>query len=158
MISAEIWKLNVCTAVFLSSCFDSLISILEKYPERFSAVMKLATPLTEADAPSIVRVLPLRIIDVSQRFSVRETVLAISSSSSWPPVRSRCSCSMVETRCCRTAFCFSKASTCCLICSRSVFCACSCLILRVLVVQLPLPGVVEVTEDQSAEQNARADK
>jgi hypothetical protein len=26
VISADIWKLNVCTAVFLSSCFVSLIS------------------------------------------------------------------------------------------------------------------------------------
>ena len=41
--------MNVCTAVFFSSCFDSLISIFWKYPERFNAVMKFATELIEAD-------------------------------------------------------------------------------------------------------------
>src|SRR5215470_5856514 len=46
VISAVSWNTYVCTAVFFSSCFDSLISTFWKYPERFSAVMKLATPLT----------------------------------------------------------------------------------------------------------------
>ena len=39
--------------------------------------MKFATPLTEAEAPSRVRLLSFLTIEVSQRFSVRETVLAI---------------------------------------------------------------------------------
>src|SRR5580692_5810190 len=55
VISADNWKLNVCTAVVLSSCFVSLISTFWKYPDRFRAVMKFATALTEADEPSIVR-------------------------------------------------------------------------------------------------------
>src|SRR5579863_5544361 len=61
VISAVNWKLNVCTEVFLSSCFVSLISTFWKYPERFSAVMKLATALTEAEEPSIERVVPFRV-------------------------------------------------------------------------------------------------
>ena len=90
--------------------------------------MKFATELIEAAAPSMVRVVPFFVMDVSQRFSARETVLATLSSNSCPPVRSRCNCSIVATRCCSTCFCFSKASTCSLICSSSVFCACSVLI------------------------------
>src|SRR5579864_2246044 len=89
VISADNWKLNVCTAVFLSSCLVSLISTFWKYPDRFKAVMKFATALTEAEDPSIESVEPLRVIVVSQRFSVRETVLATMSSRSCPPVRSR---------------------------------------------------------------------
>ena len=127
-ISAEIWNTNVCTARFLSSCLDSLISTFWKYPERFNAVMKFATELMEAEEPSIARVFPLRVISVSHRFSVRETVLATMSSNSCPPVRSRCNCSIVATRCCNTTFCFSNASTCCLVCSKSAFCALSRLI------------------------------
>src|SRR5260370_10938566 len=85
--------------------------------------MKFATALIDADEPSSESVLPLRTISLSQRFSVRDTVLATMSSNSCPPVRSRCSCSMVETLCCKTTFCFSNISTCCLVCSRSAFCA-----------------------------------
>src|SRR5882724_12087465 len=62
VISADNWKLNVCTAVFLSSCFVSLISTFWKYPDRFKAVMKFATALTEAEEPSIERVVPFRVI------------------------------------------------------------------------------------------------
>src|SRR5580704_10261922 len=89
VISADNWKLNVCTALFLSSCLVSLISTFWKYPDRFKAVMKFATALTEAEDPSIERVVPLRVMVVSQRFSVRETVFATMSSKSCPPVRSR---------------------------------------------------------------------
>ena len=85
--------------------------------------MKLATALIDADEPSIDSVLPLRVSVVSHKFSVRETVLATMSSSSSLPVRSRCSCSMVETRCCSTMRCLSNASTCALTCSSCVFCA-----------------------------------
>ncbi len=88
-------------------------------------MIKFATALIDADEPSSESVLPLRTISVSQRFSVRETVLATMSSSSCPPVRSRCNCSIVETRCCKTTFCFSNASTCSLVCSRSLFCSVS---------------------------------
>src|SRR5260221_9600125 len=70
VISAEIWNANDCTAVFLSSCFASLISTFWKYPERFSAVIKFATELTEADVPFIESTVTLRTISVSQRFSV----------------------------------------------------------------------------------------
>src|SRR6202795_4431111 len=59
VISADNWKLNVCTAVFLSSCLVSLISTFWKYPDRFKAVMKFATALIEADEPCSVRLLPL---------------------------------------------------------------------------------------------------
>src|SRR5271167_4784496 len=76
VISADNWKLNVCTVVVLSSCLVSLISTFWKYPDRFKAVMKFATALTEAEEPSIVRLDPLRVIVVSQRFSVLETVFA----------------------------------------------------------------------------------
>ena len=89
--------------------------------------MKFATELIEAAAPSRFIVVPFFVMDMSQRFSARETVLATWSSNSCPPVRSRCNCSMVPTRCCSTVFCFSKASTCSLICSNSVFWARSCL-------------------------------
>ena len=41
---------------------DSLISTFWKYPDRFIAVMKLATELIEADEPSMLSVLPLRVI------------------------------------------------------------------------------------------------
>src|SRR5580704_18710350 len=99
VISADNWKLNVCTAAFLSSCLVSLISTFWKYPERFKAVMKLATALTEAEEPSIERLVPFRVMVVSQRFSVRETVLATMSSRSCPPLRSLCNCSIVDTRC-----------------------------------------------------------
>src|SRR5213080_5372930 len=75
VISAEIWNTKDCTAAFFSSCFVSLISTFWKYPERFSAVIKFATELTDADEPSIESVVPLRIISVSHRFSVRDTVL-----------------------------------------------------------------------------------
>ncbi len=51
--------------------------------------MKLATALIEAEEPSSVKLLPLRVTVVSHRFSVRETVLATMSSNSCPPVRSR---------------------------------------------------------------------
>src|SRR5579864_7009920 len=52
--SALIENIKVCTFWFLSSCLASLISTFWKYPERFSAVMKLATEFSEAAAPSIV--------------------------------------------------------------------------------------------------------
>src|ERR1700693_4773877 len=65
VISADNWKLNVCTAVFLSSCFVSLISTFWKYPDRFKAVMKLATAFTEAEEPSIERLVPFRVMVVS---------------------------------------------------------------------------------------------
>src|SRR5713226_9938435 len=81
-ISAEIWKPNVCTPVALSSCFDSLISTFWKYPERFMAVMKFATELMDEEEPSSASAFPLRVMDVSHKFSVRETVLAIMSSNS----------------------------------------------------------------------------
>src|SRR5258708_10801273 len=113
--------------VLLSSCFVSLISTFWKYPERFNAVMKLATEFTDAAAPSIERLFPFLVIVISHRFSVRETVLAISSSNSCAPVRSRCNCSMVATRCVKIFFWASNVSTCCFTCSKSAFCACSCL-------------------------------
>src|SRR5258708_7368945 len=50
---AFVGKQKVCTFKFLSSCFASLISTFWKYPERFNAVMKLATEFSEAAAPSI---------------------------------------------------------------------------------------------------------
>ena len=50
-ISALMVNKKVCTAVFRSSCLDSLISTFWKYPERFSAVIKFATELMEAAAP-----------------------------------------------------------------------------------------------------------
>src|SRR5260370_31034563 len=81
-ISALMENRKVCTCRFLSSCFASLISTFWKYPERFSAVIKLATEFTDADAPSIDSVFPLRVMLISHRFSVRETVLATSSISS----------------------------------------------------------------------------
>src|SRR5277367_3029767 len=89
VISADNWKLNVCTALGLSSCLASLISTFWKYPERLRAVIKFAIALTEAEEPSIVRVDPFLVIVVSQRFSVLEAVLATMSSRSCPPVRSR---------------------------------------------------------------------
>src|SRR6266849_9001688 len=73
VISADIWNKKACIAVFFSSCLVSLISIFWKYPERFKAVMKFATELTDAEDPSIDSVLPFRVMSVSHRFSVRET-------------------------------------------------------------------------------------
>src|SRR5689334_12483428 len=67
-ISAVIWNVNVWTARFLSSCFDSRISTFWKYPDRFSAVIKFATALIEAEDPSIASEFPLRVICVSHRF------------------------------------------------------------------------------------------
>src|SRR5580692_2231647 len=65
VISAVIENVKVCTERFLSSCLASLISTFWKYPERLRAVMKLATALMEADAPSIERLFPWRVISVS---------------------------------------------------------------------------------------------
>src|SRR5580704_18657598 len=69
VISADNWKLNVCMALALSSCFASLISTFWKYPERFKAVIKFAIALTDAEEPSMVRLDPFRVMVVSQRFS-----------------------------------------------------------------------------------------
>ena len=75
-ISALIENVKVWTPVFLSSCLVSFISTFWKYPERLSAVMKFATELIEAAAPSMFTFVPLLVMDVSHRFSARETVLA----------------------------------------------------------------------------------
>jgi len=70
--------------MFFSSCFDSLISTFWKYPERFSAVIKFATALIDAEELPSKACCPCGPFSVSQRFSVRDTVLATISSSFLP--------------------------------------------------------------------------